>query len=329
MSKVKVIRLTSLEGPKGISIVEEELPKPKSNEVSLDIKALGLNRAESMFSRGEYPVEAKLPSLLGLEGVGVIKEIGSEVKGFKVGDRVVALCPNDVDSYGMAGQVAIAREDMLVPDIPELSNTELAAFYIAYLTAYDGLIRQGKLQKSKTALITASSSSVGIAAIQIANAIGARAVVTTRKEAKKQLLLDAGADRVIVTDNESIADSGESYNLVFDAVGGTKIINEYAPLVAEDGIIIIYGALGGDPEPIFPLFPAIFSNLSMTSFHVGFHTLRHPERLKNATEFLKKGIKDGSIKPKVDRVFPFEEISNAYSYLENSEQFGKIIVELK
>lgn len=321
----RVARIVKLDGPEGLEVRFEPRPAPGPGQVLLEMKALGLNRAEAMFARGSYLVQPELPSRIGVEGVGIVAALGEGVEGLAVGQRVAALSPLDMLEHGLAADYSLATPSMLVRDIAKFTDVELAAFWIAHLTAYAGLVQQGRLQKGQTALVTAASSSAGLAAIAVAKAHGARVVATTRSGGKADALRAAGADRVIASHHESIATCGESFDVAFDAVGGPGVADIGAAM-ARGGRIVVYGLLSGNPETPFPLFPAFGSNLSVTAFHVGFHCLAIPEQRADATEWLSAAARTDAIKPTIDSTFELDAIADAYRHLEGSEQIGKIVV---
>ncbi len=322
-----VARIRTLEGPDGIHIGPEPVPHPGPGEVLLDVRALGLNRAESMFSRGQYLVEAKLPSRIGVEGVGTVRAFGDDVHGLEIGQRVAAMGALAIQRYGLAGEVALVDQSMLLPDLPAMSDAELAAFWLAHITAYGGLVQEAQLQPGETALISAASSSAGLAAIQVAKRAGARVVATTRTGEKAEALRRAGADRVIATDERSVADSGEKLDVAFDAVAGS-FATDLGPCMNPGGRIVLYGLLSGNPDTVFPLFAAFASNLRMSGFHAGFHLLAHSDRRARAIDWLTGAVRDGALTPTVDRVFALADLADAYRHLEGSTQVGKVVVEV-
>jgi NADPH:quinone reductase-like Zn-dependent oxidoreductase len=187
-----VVRFHQFGGPEVLRIEEVEVPPPAKGEVQINIKALGLNRAESMFRRGQYLEEPKLPARLGYEAAGTIAAVGPGVQGFKVGDAVSTIPSFSLNDYGLYGDLANAPAHAVTHHPASLSWAEAAAVWMQYLTAYGALIDIGKLAKGDTVLIPAASSSVGLAAIQIANKVGAVSVALTRGQSKRS----AGANSV-------------------------------------------------------------------------------------------------------------------------------------
>ncbi len=212
-----------------------------------------------------------------------------------------------------------------------LTFAEGAAAWMQYLTAYGALIEIANVQKGDAVLITAASSSVGLAAIQIVNALGGIPIATTQTGAKKAAVLKAGAAHVIATQEEPLLDSlisilGENnLKIAFDAVGGPQIA-EIAEAMSPEGTIIVHGALSPETTT-FPLKIALRKSLTVRGY-VFTEVIKDIERFRRAKQFIHSGLSKGTLKPVIDRSFKFEEIVAAHHYLESNQQIGKIVVEL-
>src|SRR3954471_10961781 len=254
----KVVRFHETGDPEVLKIEELEVSPPGQGEIQIRIHALGLNRAEAMFRRGQYLEEPRLPARLGYEAAGTVAAVGPDVQGFKVGDAVSTIPSFSLNQYGLYGDLANAPAHAVTHHPTSLSWEEAAAVWMQYLTAYGALIDIGKLTKGDTVLIPAASSSVGLAAIQIANRVGAVPVALTRGRSKRQALRDAGAAHVITTDEQDLVKEilgitgGKGARVVFDPVGGptfAKLVQATAQL----GILFLYGALSPEPTPLHAL----------------------------------------------------------------------------
>jgi len=207
-----------------------------------------------------------------------------------------------------------------------------SAVWMQYITAWIGLLERGQLQKGQTALITAASSSVGLAAIQIAKATGATTIAATRRAAKKAGLLAAGADHVVVTEQEELParvaslTDGKGANVIFDPVSGPNV-ETLAQAAAHGAKLIIYGVLDMRPTP-FPMFAAFQKSLWMHAYAL-FEVTTNPATLERAKRYVYEGLHSGALKPILDRkVFTLDQIADAHRYLESNEQFGKIVVKV-
>lgn len=199
------------------------------------------------------------------------------------------------------------------------------------LTAYGALVDIARLARGEHVVITAASSSVGLAAIQIANRIGAIPIAVTRTSRKAQALREAGAAHVVASAEEDIEArlkqiAGEDgVRVVFDAVGGPAFVPLTAAM-ARGGMLVEYGGLSPEATP-FPLFNVLSKSLTLRGYLVH-EVTGDPKRLAAAKAFILDGLGDGSLKPIIARTFPFEAIVEAHRYLDSNEQFGKVVVTL-
>ena len=200
----KIVRFHETGGADVLKLEDLPLAEPEKGEVRLKVEAIGLNRAEIMFRKGQYLETPQLPSRLGYEAAGIIDAVGPDGTDLQIGDRVSTIPSFPMGQYGVYGESAIVPAYAAAKYPPMLSAIEGAAIWMQYMTAYGALIHYGKMTKNDTVLITAASSSVGIAAIQIVKAVGGVAIAATRGADKKAFLLEAGADHVIVTNEEDI-----------------------------------------------------------------------------------------------------------------------------
>jgi NADPH:quinone reductase-like Zn-dependent oxidoreductase len=325
----RVVRFHETGGPEVLRIEDIEVPPPGANEVQIRIHALGLNRAESMFRNGQYVEEPRLPARLGYEAAGTVAAIGTGVKGFAIGDPVSTIPSFSLNDYGLYAELANAPVHAVTHHPASLSWVEASAIWMQYLTAYGALIDIAGLKSGETVVIPAASSSVGIAAIQIANSVGAVPVALTRGSAKRADLLKAGAAHVVVTDEQDLVEEvmqitgGNGARVVFDPVGGPTFA-KLAKVTVRQGIVFLYGALSTEPTPL-PLMEVLGKGLTIRGYLL-MEITNDVARLQRGKEFVNAGLADGRLKPIIARTFPFDEIVEAHRYLESNEQFGKIVV---
>ena len=203
----KIVRFHETGGPEVLKIEDLPLAQPGEGEVRLNVEAIGLNRAEVMFRQGQYLDAPECPSRLGYEAAGIVDAVGPGASDIHVGDRVSTIPAFSMGEHGVYGESAIVPSYAVAAYPDNLSPAEGAAIWMQYLTAFGALIDIGRLKEADAVVITAASSSVGLAAIQITKGAGALAIATTRGAEKKQFLLDAGADHVIVTNDEDLAET--------------------------------------------------------------------------------------------------------------------------
>ena len=327
----RTIRIHSLGGPEVLQIEDLDLRGPGPGEVRIRVEAVGLNRAEAMYRAGRYPVKPQLPSLIGYEGVGVIEALGPGVEGFSEGDRVCVLPMISQGQYGIWAEAAIVPARILVPAPPGLTPTEAASIWMQYMTAY-ALIEVANIGIGDGVIIRAASSSVGIAAIQLANWAGSVSIACTRTGDKTQALREHGATQVIATDEEDLVarvmdiTGGKGARCAFDPVGG-PYVDTLAQALAPRGILFIYGGLSEQPTP-YPHWPCAMKGLSMRGW-VASEIWNHPHRFEAAQEKILAGLAGGQLKPVIARTFHgLDQIAAANEFLESNQQVGKVVVTI-
>lgn len=326
----RTVLFHELGGPEVMRLEDVEVGEPGPGEVRIRVDAIGLNRAEALFRSGHYiePVK-RFPARLGTEAAGVIEAVGPGVTGFRPGEPVSTVPAFSQNDYGVYADQAIVPAAAVLRRPEGLGAVDGAAVWMPYVTAYGALVEVGGMRAGDTVVLNAASSSVGLAAIQVADRVGARPIALTRTGAKREALLKQGAAEVIVTESADVveevlaATGGRGAEFVFDAVAGPGIV-ELAKVVADDGMILVYGALSGEPTP----YPGI--DLGMPALNIRTYTLhettRRPERLRRAEAFVASGLHSGALRPVVDRTFELGEIGEAHRYMESNAQIGKIVV---
>lgn len=318
--------------PDVLRIENRPVEKPVSGEVLLQIEAIGVNRAEIAFRQGRYlEVPQTYPSGLGLEAAGLIVELGPDVEGFACGERVATLPVFSMQKYNVYSDFVILPAEFLVRYPASLTATEAAAVWMSSLTAYGGLLYLAGLKSGDFALITAASSTVGLAAIQIADYMDATVIATTRSTKKSQRLLEAGAKHVIVTGSEDLVNriqeitSGAGVDACFDAVGGAMLAK--LVIAARSGArIVLYGTLSAELT-LFPLHAALQKYISVHAYR-NRAMVRFSEERRKAERFIYDRLAEGTLRAIIDRVFPIHEVKDAHRYVESNEQFGKIVLSV-
>ena len=307
--------------------MDEREPGPR--ELRIRVAAIGLNRADIQFRRGEYIEPPRFPSRLGYEAAGVVEATGRADCGFNVGDRVSVLPAFSLNDYGTYGETAILPVHAVTTYPRALDAESAAGLWMSYLTAYGGLIENPGLAKGAWVLITAATGGVGNAAIQISKAAGARVIATTRQREKVEKLSSLGAEHVIDTSQEDLVTKvrsitgGHGADIIFDPLAGSTA-QALAEVAAQGGVITIYGYFAGITTPL-PLIPFLLKGLAFRSFNI-FRLTADAERLSRAKRYITDGVERGTFRVAIDRLFRFEEIVRAHEYVEGNFQNGKVVV---
>ncbi|MFD9596199.1 zinc-dependent alcohol dehydrogenase family protein [Kitasatospora sp. NPDC059973] len=328
----RTVRFHEHGGPEVLRLEDVEVGSPGPGELLIRVDAIGINRAEALFRRGTY-LEAprSFPAGLGAEAAGVVEAVGAGAAGFEPGQPVSVVPAFSMNDYPVYAERAIVPAAAVLHRPAGLGAVEGAAVWMPYVTAYGALVEVGGLRAGDTVVLTAASSSVGLAAIQIARRAGAVPIATTRTGAKREALLKAGAAEVIVTEEEEISarvlalTSGRGAELVFDAVAGPGV-TDLVRATAAGGTVLLYGWLSGEPTP-YPNLDLGMPAVNIRSYVIH-ETTRDPERLRRAEAFVTSGLRTGSLAPVVDRVFGLDEVAEAHRYLEAGNQLGKIVVSV-
>ena len=329
--EARVVRFHETGDASVLKVETDAVPQPKENEVRIKVKAIGLNRAEVMFRNGAYLEAPVFPSRIGYEASGTVDKLGKNVSNFEVGDSVSSIPAFSMGQYGVYGDYAIVPARALTKNPINFSHQQSTAIWMQYITAYGALIKIGQIKEGDNVLITASSSSVGVAAIHLAKHLGATVFAASRDNSKKAFLVEQGADHVINTSNEDWVEqvmeltNNKGINLSFDPVAG-PIINQLAEASAPGATIIEYGALSTEPSP-FPLFAVLAKSLTIRGY-VLFELTQDQSILNEAVCYLKKKFELGAFSPVIDRQFELSEIVEAHRYMESNVQKGKIVVNL-
>lgn len=327
---MKAVYIRSFGGPENLEIREiPDPPTPVGNQVLLRVKAAGLNRADLLQRRGNYPPPPGFsPNIPGLEFVGEVVAIGEDVSGFRPGDRVFGI------TAGEAQAEFLVIDSSLLAKIPEnLSFTEAAAIPEAFITAHDAVFIQGGLQKGETLLIHAVGSGVGLAATQLAKAIGAKTIGTSRTADKLERAREYGLGEAILTgENAEFASilkskNGGGVDVILDLVGA-GYFRENLECLLPKGRLMLVGLTSGR-EAEFDLGLALAKRLRIIGTVLrGRSTEEKADATSKFTEHVLPLFAEGTVVANLDKVFPMRQIAEAHKYLESNKSFGKVVVEI-
>lgn len=307
-----------------------EPPRPTGTQVLVRVRAAGLNRADLLQVKGLYPAPKGCSSNIpGLEFAGEIVEMGDAVNDFQIGDRVMAIAAGEAQAEYVISDASILSK------IPEnLSFTEAAAIPEAFITAHDAVFTQCRLIKNETLLVHAVGSGVGLAALQMAKAAGARVLGTSRTADKLERCERFGLDKGIVVSGsepdfaESVkeATEGRGADVIIDLVGASYFKENLASAAAR-GRIALVGLTGG-ANAEFNLGIALTKRLTIRGTVLRARTTEEKAAATKAfTDFALPLFESGTIEPNIDKSFPAENVVEAYRYLASNASFGKVVLE--
>jgi NADPH:quinone reductase len=321
----RVVEFDEHGGPEVLQIVHQPVREPTAGEVRITVEAIGVNRLDALVRAGNAPRPIRLPhARLGVEAAGRIDAVGPEVAGFAIGDSVIVTALPNMDTNGSYAEQLILPAERVIARPPELDAIPAAALWVSYSTAYGGLVEKAGMRPGDRVLITAASGGVGLAAIQIANQIGAIPLAVTRREAKADALLAAGASTVIATERDDVLDvtqeltDGTGVEIILDSVMGPGLA-DLARAAKLGGSLVTVGWL--DPRPAsFPMNP-----LTIHRYMSFEHTLNYAIVGRMAA-FFGAGLRTGALSPTIDQVFSVDDVVDAHRHLELGSLFGKVVL---
>jgi NADPH:quinone reductase-like Zn-dependent oxidoreductase len=330
MTERRIVRFHRTGGPEQLAIEAVPEASPGEGEVRIGVRAVGLNRAEVAFREGRYLERPVLPSRIGYEAAGVIEAVGAGVTGLAVGDRAAVMPLLSMSMHGVIGEFAVVPSSIVRRLPAGVAFETAAAAWMQYLTAHGALFDQARVVAGDVVVVTAASSSVGLAALALVREAGGVAIATTRSGEKRDALLAAGASHVIASEQEDVDEAvmrltaGAGARVILDAVAGPGLAALCAA-AAEGGVIVVYGALSGQFTPL-PVLAALGKGLTIRGW-----TLRDLVRsggLEAAIARIEAGLAEGRLSPVIARRFAFAEIVDAYRFLESNAQVGKVVVSV-
>lgn len=302
---------------------DHEKPVPGDEEILIEVKAAGINRADLSQREGKYPAPAGAPAdIPGLEVSGTVSTCGPRVTMWNIGDKVCAL----LEGGGYAEFVAV-REGQCLPVPEDFSFTEAASLPETVFTVWSNVFQRGALQPGETLLIHGGNSGIGITAIQIAHALGSKVIVTAGTEEKGQNCLDLGADKFINYKTQDFEKElkEEGIDVILDMIGG-DYFQKNLNILNPDGRLVHINSAGGD-KVSFSIKQVMQKRLMITG-----STLRSREYnfKKKLTAAIKQNvwplIDQGKFKPVIYQTFSFEDADKAHELLANSGHTGKIVL---
>ncbi|MDF1847945.1 MAG: NADPH:quinone oxidoreductase family protein [Parvibaculaceae bacterium] len=309
-----------------IELVEADLPPPGEGEVRLRLKACSINFPDLLMIQGKYQFKPDLPFSPGMEGSGIVTELGPGVDNVSVGDEVVA----GLRIGGFAEEVNAAAA--ACRPIPKgMDFVKAAAYPAAYLTAYVALVVRGNLQPGETLLVHGSTGGVGLAAVDVGKLLGATVIATSASDEKLKTVKDRGADHVLnVTKGfrEKVKEltGGKGADVIYDPVGG-DVFDESVRCIAWNGRLLIIGFTSGR-IPSVPVNMPLIKGFSVVGVRAGEHGRRDPEAGKENIQAIDNWASEGKIDPYVCATFPLERAVDAMRMLQDRQAVGKVVLTM-
>jgi NADPH2:quinone reductase len=305
-----------------------EIPEPATpaGALKVNVHAAGCNFFDILMVQGKYQVRPPFPFTPGAEVAGVVSEVGEGVEDFAVGDKVL----------GSAGLGGFAEYSILSTGVahrlPEgMSFEQGAAFPMVYPTSYAGLVFRGQLARGENLLVHAAAGGVGLAAVQIGKALGARVIATAGGADKLDVARSAGADDLIDYRNEDFVarvkelTDGKGADVIYDSVGG-DVFDKSLKCIAWNGRLVVVGFAGGT-IPEVRANRILLKNIAVTGLHWGAYQTNQPEKVQETFAALFALYREGRIDPVVFKTYPLEDLATALHDLASRNSYGKLIIK--
>lgn len=312
--------------PAELTVSERPDPAVGPGQLGVEVRAAGCNFFDILLVQGRYQVKPPFPFVPGGEVAGVVREVGAGVTGFALGDRVLAAVPIGGYAERIALPAAFAQR------MPEgMPFEEGAALPIVYPTSYAGLVFRAGLQPGETLLVHAAAGGVGLAAVQIGKALGARVLATAGGAEKVRVALEAGADDGIDYASEDFVacvkelTGGRGADVIYDSVGG-DVFDRSLKCIAWNGRLLVIGFAGGT-IPSVAVNRILLKNIAVVGLHWGAYLKHEPARVPETYAALFRLYEEKKIRPVIYRGYPLEEASAALAALGSRQTHGKVVLK--
>src|SRR5213594_2120944 len=307
-----------------LRVEEVSAPTPGPDDVLIAVKATAVNYADALMTAGRYQTKPDLPFSPGLETAGVVAECGQRVTRLKPGDRVMAIL-----AYGGLAEMAVAPEAETFPIPAGMSFEEAGAFPVAYISSHVAIRWQGRLEAGETLLVLGAAGGVGLTAVEIGNAMGARVIAGASTPEKLAVAREHGADALVNYATENLTErvmaltDGKGADVCFDPVGGA-LFDAALSALGWGGRILLIGFVAGVPN--IPANRLLVKHRSALGSSLRYFRWHAPDKLRRTVEELLEWYAKGTLKPLVTHRLPLERGAEAIRLLTDRKAHGKIVV---
>jgi len=310
------------------SLVLESLPDPSpgADEVVIDVRAASVNFPDVLIVENKYQTKPELPFTPGAEFAGVVREVGANVRRLEVGMRVAAYM-----AQGAFAEQAVAREAACIALPDDIDFASASTVTLAYGTSHHALVDRAALKAGETLIVLGAAGGVGLAAVEIGKALGARVIAAASSAEKLALCVEHGADATIDYSRENLRDrikaltDGRGPDVIYDPVGG-EFAEPAFRSIAWRGRYLVVGFANGE-IPKLALNLTLLKGASIVGVFWGQHVQREPELVSAAMQQIFGWIEEGRLKPHVTRRYPLERTAEALSDMASRRVSGKIVIE--
>ena len=331
---MKAMLSTEVGGPETLQLTDMPTPESGKKQVRIRVHAAGVNFPDTLIIRDLYQMKPPRPFAPGGEVAGVVEAVGEEVKHLHIGDRVLGMS----GFGGFATELVLdAERAVKIPD--NMPYDEAACFVLTYGTSHHALKDRAELKAGESVLILGAAGGVGIAAVELAKAAGAKVIAAVSSEEKAQFCRDAGADETLIYTRE-----------MSDRAAQKEFSNQIKALSGRDGVDVIYDAVGGDYAepavrslawkgrylvvgfpagiPKIPLNLTLLKGCQIVGVFWGAHTLREPQNHAENMGDLFRLYSEGKVKPRISASYTLENAGEALQLLQDRKVLGKVVITM-
>ena len=311
--------------PSELQYLEVADPEPGPGQVLIETRAIGCNFPDILMIQGKYQVKPPHPFIPGHEIAGVVRAVSSDVTRVRPGQRVLASL-----EWGGYAERAVAAAARAHPIPDAMPFDQAAAFYVVYQTSYAALVRRAALQPGEWLLVHGAAGGVGLSAVQIGKALGARIIATAGSKEKLEIARQSGADVLIDYGTEDWVErvkavtGGEGADVIYDPVGG-DVFDNSTKCIAFEGRILTIGFAGGR-IPTLAVNRVLLKNFTVVGVHWGYYQRRGSPLVQEWMDALLKLYGEGRIRPVIYRTYPLREAAAALAALSSRESYGKVVL---
>jgi NADPH:quinone reductase len=327
-AKLRAVLCNAFDGVKALTLGEVPEPRPRANEVLVDVHAASVSYMDYLMASGGYQMRPSLPYVPGTDAAGVVVAVGEKVDRFQPGDRVACEGWHGAFAERMTAKASITA---LLPDnVDFIAGSTLLHMY---LTAHYALINRAQVRPGETVLITGAAGGVGLACVELARLLGTRVIAAVGSPAKAEVVRDHGADAVIDYSREDVRERVKALtndggvDVCVDNVGG-KLFATLARLMRWNGRLLPVGFTSGE-VPSIPMNLPLLKNYSIVGMFSGAWTNRCPDEVERAAESIMQWASEGKLRPHIDRVLPLERAAEAMSAIADRSVIGRTVLSVR
>jgi NADPH2:quinone reductase len=331
---MKAMLSTEVGGPETLQLTDMPTPEPGKKQVRIRVHAAGVNFPDTLIIRDLYQMKPPRPFAPGGEVAGVVEAVGEEVKHLHIGDRVLGM-----SGFGGFATELVLDAERAVKSPDNMPYDEAACFVLTYGTSHHALKDRAELKAGESVLILGAAGGVGIAAVELAKAAGAKVIAAVSSEEKAQFCRDAGADETLIYTRE-----------MSDRAAQKEFSNQIKALSGRDGVDVIYDAVGGDYAepavrslawkgrylvvgfpagiPKIPLNLTLLKGCQIVGVFWGAHTLREPQNHAENMGDLFRLYSEGKVKPRISASYTLENAGEALQLLQDRKVLGKVVITM-